>query len=391
MQRLDPPARSMVAVRGYVSTVFVALELSRSTWLIAVSLPDSEKVSKYRVAAADTAALLSLLSRLKVQAERRCGETVRVVSIHEAGLDGFWVHRLLQADGIESHVVDAASIAVERRNRRVKTDRIDVEKLLSTLMGWARGERRICSMVRPPSPQQEDERRLTRERETLIAERIKHVNRIKGLLATQGIFEFEPLHKDRRQRMEELRCWNGQPLPPRLGAELLREVERLELVLAQIGKVEAERDQALRQAAVIEDAHEGSNAGALLVRLRGIGAEIASVLSGEALFRSFGNRREVAAYAGLTPSPWQSGGIDIEQGISKAGNSRLRRTMIQLAWLWLRNQPGSELSRWFHECVGDRRGKIRRIAIVAVARKLLVSLWRYVAQGVIPAGAVLKV
>jgi transposase len=391
MRRLDPPARSMVAARGYDNAVFVALELSRSTWLIAVNLPDSEKVSKYRVAAADTAALLSLLSRLKVQAERRCRETARVVSIHEAGLDGFWVHRLLQADGIDSHVVDAASIAVERRNRRVKTDRIDVEKLLSTLMGWARGERRICSMVRPPSPQQEDERRLTRERETLIAERIKHVNRIKGLLATQGTFEFEPLHKDRRQRMVELRCWNGQPLPPRLRAELLREVERLELVLAQIGKVEAERDQALRQVAVIENAPEGSNAGVLLVRLRGIGAEIASVLSGEALFRSFGNRREVAAYAGLTPSPWQSGGIDIEQGISKAGNSRLRRTMIQLAWLWLRNQPGSELSRWFHERVGDRRGKIRRIAIVAVARKLLVSLWRYVAQGVIPAGAVLKV
>jgi transposase len=246
-------------------------------------------------------------------------------------------------------------------------------------------------MVRPPNPRQEDERRLTRERETLIAERIKHVNRIKSLLATQGIFGFEPLRKDRRLRMEELRCWDGQPLPPRLKAELLRELERLELVLSQISKVEAERDLALRQAAMIETTPEGNNVGALLVRLKGIGAEIASVLSSEAFFRCFGNRREVAAYAGLTPSPWQSGGIDVEQGISKAGNSRLRRTTIQLAWLWLRNQPGSALSRWFHERVGDRRGKIRRIAIVAVARKLLVSLWRYVAQGVIPAGAVLKV
>jgi transposase len=391
MRRLDPPVRSMVAAQEYDNAIFVALELSRSSWLIAVNLPDSEKVSKYRVAAADTAALLNLLFRLKAEAERRCNAAVRVVSIHEAGLDGFWVHRLLQASGIDSHVVDAASIAVERRNRRAKTDRIDVEKLLRTLMGWARGERRICSMVRPPSPQQEDERRLARERETLIAERVKHVNRIKGLLATQGIFELEPLHKDRRQRMEELRCWNGQPVPPRLKAELLRELERLELVLAQISKVEAERDQALQQAAMTENAPEENNVGALLVRLRGIGAEIASVLSGEAFFRSFGNRREVAAYAGLTPSPWQSGGIDIEQGISKAGNSRLRRTMIQLAWLWLRHQPGSALSRWFHDRVGDRRGKVRRITIVAVARKLLVSLWRYVAQGVIPAGAVLKV
>jgi transposase len=390
MRRIAPPVRSMAAAREYDNAIFVALELSRSTWLIAVSLPDSEKVSKYRVDAADTTALLNLLARLKAQAERRCSEAVRIVSIHEAGLDGFWVHRLLQANGIESHVVDAASIAVERRKRRAKTDRIDVEKLLRTLMGWARGERKICSMVRSPSPQQEDERRITRERETLIAERIKHVNRIKGLLATQGVFEYEPLRKDRRQRMEELRCWDGRPLPPRLQAELLRELERLELVLGQISKIETERDLALQQAATVETTSEGNNAGALLVRLRGIGPEIASVLSSEAFFRDFGNRREVAAYAGLTPSPWQSGGIDVEQGISKAGNSRLRRTMIQLAWLWLRNQPGSALSRWFHERVGDRRGKIRRITIVAVARKLLVSLWRYVAQGVIPAGAELK-
>jgi len=391
MRRLDPPARSMVAAREYDNAVFVALELSRSNWLIAINLPDSEKVSKYRVAAADTATLLSLLSRLKMQAEQRCGETVRVISIHEAGLDGFWVHRLLQANGIDSHVVDAASIAVERRKRRAKTDRIDVEKLLRTLMGWVRGERRICSMVRPPNPQQEDARRITRERETLIAERIKHVNRIKGLLATQGIFGFEPLRKHRRERMEELRCWDGQPLPPRLKAELLRELQRLELVLSQISAVEAERDLALKQAGTVETISAGNSAGALLVRLKGIGPEIASVLSSEAFFRCFGNRREVAAYAGLTPSPWQSGGIDVEQGISKAGNSRLRQTVIQLAWLWLGHQPGSALSHWYHERVGARRGKIRRIAIVAVARKLLVALWRFVAQGVIPAGAELKV
>ena len=391
MRRSDPPVRSMVAAREHDKTVFVALELSRSHWLIAISLPHSEKMSKYRVAAADTAALLSLLSRLKMQAEECCGETVRVVSIHEAGLDGFSVHRLLQANGIDSHVVDAASIAVERRRRRAKTDRIDVEKLLRTLMGWARGERRICSMVRPPNPQQEDARRLTRERETLITEQVQHVNRIKGLLATQGIFEFQPLRKYRRERLEELRCWDGQPLPPRLKAELLRELQRLELVLSQISAVEAERDRALKQAGMVETISAGNNAGALLVRLKGIGPEIASVLSSEAFFRCFGNRREVAAYAGLAPSPWQSGGIDVEQGISKAGNARLRRTLVQLAWLWLGHQPGSALSRWFHERVGARRGKIRRITIVAVARKLLVALWRFVTQGVIPAGAELKV
>jgi transposase len=391
MRRSDPPIRSMVAAREYDNAVFVALELSRSSWLIATSLPHSEKVSKYRIAAAGTVALLSLLSRLKLEAEEHCGETVQVVSIHEAGLDSFWVDRLLQAHGIESHVVDAASIAVERRKRRAKTDRIDVEKLLRTLMGWARGERRICSMVRPPTRQQEDERRLTRERQTLITEQIQHVNRIKGLLATQGIFGFQPLRKNRCERLEELRCWDGQPLPPRLMAELLRELQRLELVLSQISAVEAERNLALNQAGMVETTSAGQKAGALLVRLKGIGPETASVLSSEAFFRSFSNRREVAAYAGLTPSPWQSGGMDIEQGISKAGNARLRRTLVQVAWLWLGHQPGSALSCWFRERVGARRGKIRRIAIVAVARKLLVALWRFVEQGVLPAGAELKV
>jgi transposase len=391
MRHSAPPVRSMAAVREYDNAIFVALELSRSNWLIAISLPHNEKVSKYRVPAADTKALLNLLSGLKMQIEQCCSEAVRVVSIHEAGLDGFWVHRLLQANGIESHVVDAASIAVERRKRRAKTDRIDVEKLLRTLMGWARGERRICSMVRAPNLQQEDARRLTRERETLITERTRHINRIKSLLATQGIFEFEPARKQRRERLEELRCWNGQPLPPRLKEELVRELHRLELVHTQISEVEAARDRALKQARAVETVSEGNNAGALLVRIKGIGPEIASVLSSEAFFRCFGNRRQVAAYAGLAPTPWQSGGINVEQGISKAGNPRLRRTLIQLAWLWLYHQPDSELSRWFHDRVGARRGKIRRIAIVAVARKLLVALWRFVVQGIVPAGAEFKV
>ena len=389
MHCIDQQIGSIATAQTYDNSIFVALELSRSSWLVAINVPGTEKVSKFRVGAADGDALLRLLARVKAQVEQRCRRSVRVVSIQEAGLDGFWVHRMLEANGIESHVVDAASIAVERRSRRVKTDRIDVEKLLRTLMGWARGERRICAMVRPPNRQQEDERRLTRERETLLGERIKHVNRIKGLLATQGIFDFEPMHK-RRQRLEELRCWDGQPLPPRLKAELMRELERLELVLEQISTVEAERDLALQKRAAAEGRPEGADAGALLIRLRGIGAEFASVLSLEAFFRRFQNRRQVAGYAGLAPSPWQSGGIDVEQGISKAGNSRLRRTMIQLAWLWLRNQPGSALSRWFHERVGDRRGKIRRIAIVALARKLLVALWRYVTEGQVPAGAELK-
>jgi transposase len=400
MQCTDHPCHSRSIARPYDTSLFVALELSKSIWLIAVSAPGSDKISKYRVAGGDVAGLLSLLARLKAQAERHCDGAVKIVSIHEAGFDGFWVHRLLEANDVESQVVDAASIAVDRRSRRAKTDRIDVEKLLRTLMGWARGERRICSMVRPPSPVEEDERRLTRERGTLVTERVRHVNRIKGLLATQSVSSFEPIRKDRRKRLEELRRWDGQPLPPRLKRELLRELDRLELVMSQLAALETERDRALRanQAASEEVAHRPiaepgftGEAGTQLLRLRGIGPEFASVLSLEAFYRSFANRREIAAYSGLAPSPWKSGGIDVEQGISKAGNARLRKTMIELTWLWLRHQPGSALSRWFHQRVGDRRGKIRRITIVAVARKLLVALWRYVTQGLVPAGAELKV
>ena len=397
MRFSDRSLHPKTAVQGYDTALFVALELSKSTWLIAVNAPGSDKISKYRIDAGDSEALLNLLRRLREEAERRCKMPVRIVSIYEAGLDGFWVHRLLEANCVESHVVDAASIEVDRRSRRVKTDRVDVEKLLRTLMGWARGERRICSMVRPPSPAKEDERRLTRERETLVTERVRHVNRIKGLLATQGIFDYEPVHKDRRQRLKELRCWDGQPLPRHLKTELTREICRLELVMTQIADLETERDTALQaeqaaSARAKEPTEPSSNgtSGGQLLRLRGIGPEIASVLSLEAFYRSFDNRREVASYAGLAPSPWKSGGVDVEQGISKAGNARVRRTMIQLAWLWLRHQPGSALSRWFHERTGDRRGKIRRIAIVAVARKLLVALWRYVTQGLVPEGAELK-
>jgi transposase len=399
MRFTDRPLHPKTAVHGYDTALFVALELSRSTWLIAVNAPGSEKISKYRIDAGDSEALLNLLRRLKVEAERRCRVPVKIVSIHEAGLDGFWVHRLLETNGIESHVVDAASIEVDRRSRRVKTDRIDVEKLLRTLMGWARGERRICSMVRPPSPAEEDERRLTRERQTLVIERVRHVNRIKGLLATQGVFDFEPMRRDRRRELAELRCRDGQPLPPRLRMELVREIGRLELAIEQLREIESERDLALQatRSSAAQTAREPktrlaavASPGNQLLRLRGIGSEFASVLSLEAFYRNFNNRREVAAYSGLTPSPWKSGNIDAEQGISKAGNARLRKTMIQLAWLWLRHQPGSALSRWFHERVGDRRGKIRRIAVVALARKLLVALWRYVTDGIVPAGAELK-
>jgi len=364
--------------------LYASLELSQATWLVTSLSPGSEKMSKYSTLGGNGAALLGLLRRLQARAEQITGGPVEIVVIQQAGLDGFWVHRLLNSNGIESRVVDPASIAVPRRRRRAKTDSIDGETLLRTLLAWRRGEPRVCAMVVPPTPEQEDRRRTSRERAVLMQERVRHVNRIKGLLAGQGITDYEPLHKDRRAHLAALKTGDGQPLPLRLKAELLREIELIELLIRQIAEVELERD-------AVELGAEGNQSPvALLARLKAIGPQIAAVLYLEGLYRSFANRREVAAYAGLVPTPWRSGTIDREQGISKAGNRRLRHIMIELAWLWVRHQPDSALSRWFRGRVGTELGRIRRIAIVALARKLLIALWRYVTHGEVPEGAVLK-
>ena len=371
--------------RANDATLFAWLELSKSKWVVTINSTGSEKYSRHVVGGGDASGLLGLLSRSRAKAEQRCGTPVKVVVIEEAGLDGFWIHRLLNANGIESHVVDAASIAVDRRHRRAKTDSIDGETLLRTLMAWARGERRVCSMVRAPSPEEEDRRRLTRERGRLLKERIQHTNRVKGLLSSQGVLGYNPLRRDRFERLEALRTGDGRELPPMLKAEIARELDRLEVVTKQLAAVERARD-----ALVGTEPEERNNPAALLLKFKGIGPEFASLLWLEALFRSFANRRQVAAYGGLAPSPWQSGGVERDQGISKSGNRRLRKTMIELAWMWLRHQPDSALSRWFHARVGAAKGRVRRIAIVALARKLLVALWRYVTQGVVPEGAVFK-
>ena len=380
---INLPVPERTGIPGDCATLFVSLELSRSTWVATSLAPSSKKMSKYTLVGGNGRELLDLLARLKTRAEQRIAAPVKIVAIHEVGLDGFWVHRLLEANSVESHVVDPASIAVPRRHRRAKTDAIDGETLLRTLMAWQQGEPRVCAMTVPPSPSEEDRRRVSRERATLLRERIRHTNRIRGLLFGQGIANYNPLNKNRRECLEELRTGDGCPMPARLKAEILREIDRLELVLRQISQVEAERDEMLRPA-------EASSPAALLMRLKGIGAEFATVLYLEGLFRHFENRRQLAAYAGLAPSPWKSGSIDHEQGISKAGNPRLRTTMVELAWMWVRYQPDSALSCWFRQRVGSERGRTRRISIVALARKLLIALWRYVTHGEIPAGAVTK-
>ncbi len=341
-------------------------------------------MSKHAVQAGNIAGLLKRFAQLKAKARARTDRDFPIIVIQEAGLDGFWIHRVLQSEGIESHVVDAASILTSRRRRRAKTDRIDGETLVRTLMAFKRGEPRVCSMARAPTPQEEDHRRVCRERRTLVGERVRHVNRIKGLLFAQEVFSYEPLRKGRRERLEELRTGDGRPLPVHLKAQIIRELDRLEVVLEQLKAVEAERD------ALLKPGTEEASPTAMLTRLKGIGPEAAAVLWSEGLFRQFDNRRQVAAYAGLAPTPWQSGSIDHEQGVSKAGNPRLRTTMVELAWLWLQNQPTSALSLWFHERVRRLGGRMRKTTIVALARKLLVALWRYTTAGVVIEGAMMK-
>jgi transposase len=366
-------------------TLYVSLELSPSKWLVTSLVSGGDKMSKHLLPGGDCSALLKLLAGLKAKAGRRSGAAVTVVAIQEAGLDGFSLHRVLEANGIESWIVDPASVAVPRRIRRAKSDVIDGETLLRTLLAFRRGEPRVCSMVHPTSPGDEDRRRLTRERRTLMRERIEHTNRIKGLLMSQGISGYDALRKDRWTRLDQLATRDGRPIPPRLRAEIGREIERLELLTRQLKHVEAERDEWV--AAAPRDANTPA---ALLMMLKGIGAETASLLWLEGLFRTFANRRQLAAYAGLAPTPWLSGRIQREQGISKSGNPRLRTAMVELAWLWLRNQPGSALSRWFADRVRAEGARKRRITIVALARKLLVALWKYVTRGEIPDGAALK-
>ncbi len=374
------------AIQTHLAASFVSLELSRSIWLITSLSPGSgEKMSQHSVRAGDVAALLARFSELKRKASERTGKSFPIVVIQEAGLDGFWIHRVLLSEGIESHVVDAASIATSRRRRRAKTDRIDGETLLRALLAHKRGEPRVCSMVRAPTPEDEDRRRVCRERKVLIMERVQHVNRIKGLLFSQGASGYEPLRRDRRARLDALQTGDGRRLPQHLKAQVCRELDRLELLLEQIKAVEAERDALL-------DAEQtkASTPPPMLLGVHGVGPEFASVLWSEGLSRHYDNRRQVAAYAGLAPTPWQSGSVNREQGISQSGNRRLRTMMIQLAWLWLRHQPRSALTFWFQDRMERNGGRRRKTTIVALARKLLVALWKYVSAGVVIEGAMIR-
>ena len=369
----------------HCGTIFIAIELSQKTWLVTLHSPDRDRISRHKLEGGDHAGLLALIDKIRTRATEKLGSEPRVVSCYEAGYDGFWLHRLLEAAGIANFVFDPASIAVEQRSRRSKTDRIDGELLLRTLMAYLRGEPRVVRIVRVPGVEQEDARRASRERDRLVEEQTAHTNRIKALLRLVGMAVGNPRRRDWLVWLERQRDWRGQPVPPHLLAEVRREYARLTLLREQLA--ELEQAQAAQDITVPAPMVERRNQ---LQRLKALGPAFSATLVNEVFYKDFRNRREVASYNGLAPSPWKSGGIDREQGISKAGNHRARLKAIELAWLWLRHQPNSALSCWFNARTANAGKRARRIAIVALARKLIVALWRYLTTGLVPEGAAMK-
>jgi transposase len=383
MSKLD---RTDASAADEYATVYVAFELAKTKWKLGVLLPGSQKMSRYTIAGGDVADLTRLLALARTRAERTTGKPVCTRSCYEAGYDGHWLHRWLTDQGVINHEIDPSSIEVPRRARQAKTDRIDLDKLMRAFLAYLRGETRVCSIVHVPAVEDEDRKRRTRERERLMKERNAHTNRIKDLLHAQGIRDAKPMQRGFIASLEHMRTGDGRELPPKLMQEIVHEHERLSLVAKQLVQLETTSQAEVRTAV------PGTAAAKIrqLIDLKGLGPVSSQGLVNEVFYRSFDNRRQVGSYFGLTGTPYDSGNSKRDQGISKAGNRRARALAIELAWLWLQHQPDSALSRWFHARVGDQKGRVRRIAIVAVARKLMVALWRYLTTGLVPIGAVAR-
>ncbi len=364
--------------------IHAALELSKNSWLLAIQSPERDNPSLHPIRGGDAEGLMAKLDAARDRVAKVTGQTPKVTLCYEAGYDGFWLARFLEQRGIECHVMEPASLQVNRRARRVKTDRIDLESILHTLIAWCRGERHVCSMVVIPSVAEEDLRRSHRERDRLIRERTAHINRIKGLLFGQGIRGINVKARYKSLVPAELVTGDGRPLPERLSHEITREIERLAQLQVQIVAIEHERDNAPTPCEATERKRHD------LLRLKGLGPALSSTLTREVYYRRFGNRRQVASYIGIAPSAYDSGDGHRSQGISKAGNRLARVAMVEAAWLWVRHQPDSALTQWFHERTQGQKGRIRRTMIVALARKLAIALWRYLETGLIPEGAVVK-
>lgn len=360
--------------------LYLAFELGETEWKLAFTIGIGQKPRLRSMPARQLARLHEEIGKAKKRFQLPADAPVR--SCYEAGRDGFWLHRHLSASGVDNGVVDSASIEVNRRQRRTKTDRLDAGKLLSLLLRYHGGERKVWSIVHVPSVADEDARQLHRELQELKDERTEHINRIKGLLASQGVAAPE-VNKGLAGWLDQARLWDGAALPSELHRRLLREMERWQLLDRQIKELEDERRRRIRR----DDTPHVDKVRALL-NLWGIGFNGAWLLVYELFaWRRFDNRKQVGGCVGLTPTPYQSGASCREQGISKAGNRRLRRLLVELAWCWLRWQPDSELTRWYERRFGIGSGRSRKVGVVAVARKLLIALWKYLEQGEVPAGA----
>jgi transposase len=373
---------------GNDQVLYMAFELSHSTWKLAFGIGGNPRI--IQIAARD----LKGLGEEIAKAKKRFGlpDEARVISCYEAGRDGFWIHRYLVSAGVENIVVDSSSIEVNRRQRRAKTDRIDGKKLYTMLVRHDRGEKGMWSVVRVPSREDEDERRTHRELERLVKERGAHSNRIKSLLVTQGIVV--EVNRKLPELLERVRLWDGSPLSPQLKSEIQREYSRMKEVDRQILEIRKEQRATVKAAEEEASPSTSREQKAQMVKgltcLRGIGERSAWPLVYEFLWRGFGNRREVAGAAGLVGTPYDSGGRVREQGISKAGNKRIRRLMVELSWCWLRHQPESAITLWFNKRFAQGGKRMRRIGIVGVARRLLIALWKHARFGEVPKGALFK-
>jgi transposase len=367
------------------STLIAVVEMSQSSWLVAGMVPGIERHPVKKLDP-DELTLLGLLHRWRDESKRAGRTITRIAVAFEAGRDGFWLARWLLVRDVEAHVIHATSVAVSREHRRAKTDRLDTELLKRAFLGWLRGEREHCSMAAIPTIEQEDAKRPNREREGLVGERTRIVNRMKSSLARLGIRGFKPTLRKAAERLATLRTPEGILLPPNTLAELRRDMARLRFVIDQVREIEAARLERLEQRP-----DEGAHAMVrLLARVIGVGVETADMLVHEVLSRNLRDRRAVARYAGLTGSPDESGTRRREKGLAKAGNARVRRGMIQLAWRFLMFQKDSALAQWYRTRTADARGATRKTMIVALARKLLVALWQLVTTGEIPPGVVLR-
>jgi transposase len=380
---LNDLSRSLITLDAN-HTLIAVIEMGQKSWLVAGIVPGIERQPLKKLDT-DEITLLKLLDRWRMEAERAGHRIKRLAVAFEAGRDGFWLARWLRARGVEAHVIHASSVAVSREHRRAKTDRLDTELLKRAFLGWLRGERDHCKMVAIPTIRDEDAKRPNRERDSLVVEQTRILNRMKAALARLGIRTFNPKLKKAAQRLAGLRTPEGEPIPPNTLAELRRDMERRRLVKDQIRQIEAARLERLKQAP-----NEAPHAMVrLLVRVIGISIETADMLVQEVLSRNLRDRRAVARYAGLTGSPDESGSKRRERGLARAGNARVRRGLVQLAWRFLQFQKDSALTRWYRARTDNARGS-RKKMIVALARKLLIALWHFVHDGVVPEAIALR-